>query len=92
MIYGHPDEVQKPIVDGLRRAGFPVRITSGVGDGFPDLVTVHVRGWPVLIEVKTGKGRTKPATKAKQDAFAALFPVSRCTTLEDAFRAVGLLK
>jgi hypothetical protein len=84
------DTAQKPIVKGLRAAGLPVLLLHAVGGGCPDILTMHVRGYPVLIEVKTGKGYTKPATKARQDAFALLWPVTKCTTLPEALRAVGL--
>lgn len=85
------DAAQPAIVLALRKVGLPVRLTHMVGDGFPDLVTMHRLGYPVFIECKTGKGYTKPATKAKQEAFARDFPVSRCTTPEEALKAVGLL-
>lgn len=88
----HTDTAQRPIVQALRDSGRPVLLLHMLGGGAPDLLTMHVLGYPVLIEVKTGKGYTKPATKARQAAFAALWPVSRCTTPEEALAAVGLLR
>lgn len=86
------DTAQGPIVEALRDAGRPVLLMHMLGGGAPDLLTLHVLGHPVLIEVKTGRGYTKPATKARQAAFAAAWPVSRCTTPEEALRCVGVLK
>jgi len=85
------DTAQAPIVKALRAAGRPVWSTHSIGKGFPDILTRHIDGHLILGEVKTGKGYTKPATRARQAAFAALFPVVRMTTPEEALRAVGLL-
>lgn len=89
--YGKPDAVQGPIVEDLRKAGFPVFLLSAVGKGCPDVLTRHKLGHLVLIEFKTPKGYTKRRTRELQEAFARVFPVVRCSTSEDAFRAVGLL-
>jgi hypothetical protein len=88
----HVDAAQGQIVAALRDAGRPVRLMHEVGRGFPDLLTMHIDGRLILIEVKTGKGYTKPKTKALQDAFARVWPVAQCTTPEEALRAVGLLR
>ncbi len=45
------DDNQQDIVDGLREIGASVFITSGVGDGFPDL-TCGFNGVNWLFEVK----------------------------------------
>lgn len=46
------------IVLALRQVGCHVRDTSGVGDGFPDLV-VGFRGVNYLLEVKTARGQLR---------------------------------
>ena len=47
------DDNQTDIVDALRAIGCSVRITSNVGDGFPDLI-IGDRGINYLMEVKDG--------------------------------------
>lgn len=47
------DDNQNEIVDGLRKLGCSVAITSGVGSGFPDLIVGRL-GVNILIEVKDG--------------------------------------
>lgn len=52
---GRTDTNQKEIVEQLREIpGVSVKILSGVGDGFPDLI-VGNRGYNFLIELKDGK-------------------------------------
>ena len=55
------DANQSDIVKGLRAIGCSVAITSGAGDGFPDLV-VGYYGKNFLIEIKDG---AKPPSKRK---------------------------
>ena len=55
------DDNQKEIVKALIKIGCSVAITSGSGDGFPDLV-VGYRGKNYLIEVKDGN---KPPSQRK---------------------------
>jgi hypothetical protein len=86
------DASQGPIAQALLDVGLPVRDTSAVGDGFSDLLTMHVDGYPVLIECKTPGARTKPKTRAKQKEFARLFKARKCETIEQALKAVGVLK
>ena len=59
------DANQPDIVKALRRVGCLVAITSGVGQGFPDIV-VGYRQRIYLVEIKDG---TKPpsATKLTKD-------------------------
>lgn len=89
---GRTDANQPAIVDALRRAGRPVRVMSGVGHGFPDLLTRHIAGWLVLLEVKDG---TKPPSERgltpKEAKFASDWPGAVFTVLsvDDALRAVG---
>jgi Holliday junction resolvase len=55
------DDNQQEIVDVFRRIGCSVAITSGLGDGFPDLVVAR-RGKNLLVECKDG---SKPPSKRK---------------------------
>lgn len=55
------DDNQKLIVDGLRKAGISVAITSSMGAGFPDIVCGHMRR-NYLFEVKDGN---KPPSQRK---------------------------
>ena len=48
------DTTHGPIRDHLRAAGWAVRTTARVGDGFPDLIVAR-RGFTALVECKTGK-------------------------------------
>jgi Holliday junction resolvase len=45
------DMNQKSLVNQIRRCGISVAITSGVGDGFPDIVVGH-QGVNYLCEIK----------------------------------------
>lgn len=47
------DATQKAVVDALRKIGASVRVTSMLGQGFPDL-TVGYQGLTFLVEVKDG--------------------------------------
>jgi hypothetical protein len=51
---GKTDSNQKPVVALLRSLGCRVRVTSGVGEGFPDCVARTPRGTVFLVEVKDG--------------------------------------
>lgn len=88
------DANQAPIVAALRKAGRPVRVMSQVGHGFPDLLTRHVRGHLVLLEVKDGaKEPARQALTELEALFFAEWPgvafVVKCE--DDALGAVGLL-
>ena len=54
------DSNQAQIVRALRDVGIHVFVTSGVGDGFPDLVAVRRDGRVILLEVKTETGHLQP--------------------------------
>lgn len=87
------DSNQAPIVAALRKAGRPVRVMSGVGHGFPDLMTRHVRGHLVLLEVKDGS--KEPARQALTELEALFFAewpgvAFVVKSEDDALRAVGL--
>ena len=81
------DANQHAIVKGLRRCGVWVCVTSGVGDGFPDLLTWH-RGLYRLVEIKTPGGTYTDA----QLRFRERCPgeVCRVESLEEALQAHGI--
>jgi hypothetical protein len=85
--YGKPDTVQAPIVAALRKAGCCVAITSGVGNGFPDLC-VSRAGETWLLECK-GKGAPMtPAEYAFMRSWQGAYFVVH--NEEEALKAVGL--
>lgn len=63
------DENQTAIVRTLRAAGVIVEVTSGLGDGFVDLVCWHPRVGVKLIEIKDGsrKPSERRLTKAEEE-------------------------
>jgi len=66
---GRTDANQARIVEALRRVGASVSVTSGVGNGFPDLL-VGWRGRTILIEIKDGE---KPPSERKLTEAEAYF-------------------
>ncbi|NLS78951.1 MAG: hypothetical protein GXY76_17000 [Chloroflexi bacterium] len=81
------DAKQRVIVRGLRRAGVWVWITSGVGDGAPDLTTCH-RGIFRLVEIKRPGGTyTDAQIRFRERCPGAIW---RVETLEEALRAHGI--
>lgn len=77
------DTNQQEIVAALRKMGYSVAITSGVGDGFPDLV-VGRAGQTWLIELKSSR---KASYTGPQNVFMRLWtgsPVVRLNSLEEA--------
>lgn len=76
---GRVDAHQAELVEALRRLGWRVHLTSGVGDGFPDAVAWHQRMGLILIEFKTPRGRFTRA----QDLFHREFPVHVVRSLDD---------
>jgi hypothetical protein len=78
------DAPQADIVNGLRDRGVSVRVTSSLGDGFPDLVCGY-HGLTVLMEVKTplpafergGAGGKRPRTPGADDDRIGLTPAER---------------
>ncbi len=59
---GKTDGNQKPVVALLRSLGCLVRVTSGVGEGFPDCIARTPRGTVLLVEIKDGD---EPLTAAE---------------------------
>ena len=53
------DQNQKEIVDFLRWQGWSVKVTSTIGQGFPDLV-VGKDGYNYLVEIKSKTGKLTP--------------------------------
>jgi hypothetical protein len=85
--YGKKDANQNPIVDALEKAGCSVTDMSEFGDGFSDLFVTRARVH-YLIEIKTDRGKlTDPQIRfhVKHD------PVFTVRTIDEAFRAVGLM-
>lgn len=74
------------IRDTFRALGCWVRDTSGVGEGFPDLLVVKGRGWG-LVEVKTAKGTLTPQQEKFREEFPGPYYVVR--TIEDAQRVAS---
>jgi hypothetical protein len=68
------DANQQAVVAALRGAGIAVRVTSSVGQGFPDLIAAF-RGVTVLLEVKDGSKTPgdRPLTVAETE-FIATWP------------------
>ena len=90
---GRTDANQTAIVTALRGVGASVAITSGAGNGLPDLL-VGFRGETYLLEIKDG---AKPASARKLTLAEAWFvehwtgrPVVIVESPEDALRALGV--
>ena len=79
------DAVQADITRALQVSGWCVLSLAALGRGTPDLLCFH-RGSSrmALVEVKTGGARTRWATARRQAAFAAVWPVTVLTSVEEA--------
>ena len=86
--YGNADRNQHAIVDALRKVGATVAITSGVGDGFPDLV-VGAHGRTLLIEVKSGRALLNERESRWHREWKGR-PVVVVRNVSDALRAIGV--
>lgn len=88
------DENQAVIVDGLRRIGAFVSITSQAGAGFPDLVVNYRSRWH-LIEVigdqKASRYRNTDGLTPAQTRWHERCPVEipKVRTLTEALHAIG---
>ena len=87
---GKIDANQNAIVHDLRAAGCSVRITSSLGQGFPDLV-VGARGKTFLLEVKDSsqppsKRRLTPDEKEFHDSWQGHIAIVE--TAEEAFKEI----
>lgn len=77
------DANEKLIVDALRAQGFHVTRISGAG--VPDLLVAKAGGFLRLAEVKTLKGRFKPAQLAFAESWPGP-PIITLRTVEDALK------
>jgi Holliday junction resolvase len=90
------DDNHAAIVSALRGSGFAVIDTSGVGNGFPDLLVGHNRRW-ILLEVKDGakspsRRRKTPDQIKWWDQYAHAGPVALVESVEQALAAVYALE
>lgn len=80
------DTLQNEIVMGLRKAGAKVRVTSSLGNGFPDII-VKFRGVLHLFEIKSKGGKL---TQDEVDFFSDWSDVTTVVySLDDALRVIG---
>jgi Holliday junction resolvase len=86
---GRVDNNQADIVRWLRKAGCTVAITSGMGDGFPDLV-VGYRWRTRLIEIKSPGGKLTPAQVTFIHTWTGEAPAV-VTTAEEALMHMGVI-
>lgn len=89
--YAHAvDQNQPAIVDALRKCGVCVHDTSGVGDGFPDLVC----GWKgkiSLLELKVPGEELNEAQKLFHERWRARgLAVHVVESLDEAFDVLGV--
>lgn len=86
-----PDDNQDEIVAALRAIGCQVAITSGVGNGFTDLVVSRATCGNLLMEIKDGK---KPPSERKLTEAEVRFhgswlgPIVIVDSVDAALRAV----
>jgi hypothetical protein len=77
-LFAHRTDANQPeIVDAFRQLGWVVAITSGVGNGFPDLV-VSKRSVTAVVEIKDGsqppsKRDLTPKEKEFRDSWRGLY-------------------
>lgn len=90
---GRIDANQGLIVAALRKVGASVAITSGAGNGLPDLL-VGFRGETYLLEVKDGTKAPSAKRLTPDEAYFVAHwtgrPVVIVETPEDALRAIGV--
>lgn len=78
------DANHSALIRDLRKAGFRVRDTSAVGQGFPDLVIFRPDCGLLLVEVKDGgKSPSRRKLTAAELEFSREFPTVVATCLED---------
>lgn len=101
--YGKTDGNQTKVVEALRKAGLSVRITSMLGDGFPDLVVSgnYAPYWNKIIKTKTVlielKDPSQPPSKRKLTPDEQKFhnewrgEIYVCTTADEILKIFGLI-
>ncbi len=98
------DGNQTKVVQALRKAGLSVRVTSMLGDGFPDLVVAgrkrasefnhYKRPMTILVELKDP---SQPPSKRKLTPDEQKFhnewrgEIYVCTTVEEILKIFGLI-
>lgn len=90
------DTCQPPIVEGLRRKGVIVFITSALGSGFPDVVCYYppTNTW-LPIELKSDnsiskKSKASQNLKPSQQKSHSLAPIPVASTLAQALALFGI--
>lgn len=87
MRHGRRDVNHAEIKQALEDCGCSVWDTADVGGGFPDLV-VGRQGRTFLLEIKTAKGKEKPAQRAAREVWRGSWQVVR--TVDEALHVVGI--
>jgi hypothetical protein len=91
------DANQREIVKLFRQLGCRVYVSSGFGDGFPDLVVQHKRperhrSETLLVEVKDGSlPPSKRCLTAIQEEFHEIFECHIVTCKDDVFKLLNIL-
>ena len=88
------DDNQEAVVEGLRKAGASVAITSSLGKGFPDIV-VGFRRRNYLLEIKNPEQPPKKRLLTKdEDIFHMAWTgqISIVETTEEALRTIGAIQ
>lgn len=89
--FGKRDATHAAIKAGLLRAGRPAKDVSAYGGFGCDIVTAHLDGWPLFLEIKReGPPHVRKLTES-EEALRAMFPrfFAVAQTVEEALRAVG---
>lgn len=87
MRYGNPDRNQPKIVEDLRDIGATVKILTGVGDDFPDII-VGWQGENFLFEIKSAKGELSKGQKKFRAEWRG--QVDKAKTLGDILKVLGI--
>lgn len=84
--YHRSDANQQSIIDDLRQIGCNVLSLSAIGNGCPDLLC-ECHGKLILLEVKDGKGKLRPAQIEFQRRWVNVAVVRNT---KEAFEAIGV--
>ena len=87
------DEGHGKIKKAIQDAGRPVFDAAAKGSGLPDLISEHLDGHVVFIEIKRPGPPSARRLTPKEEAFRALFPTSYVIvqSADEALAALGLL-